>query len=266
MRFGVSSLADTVSFTDVPYLEELLNYLPIDATDKEDVNTYLKNITDSILVNYGSEQYQFAYFGLHLLYMTYIYFSVRKISVIMPERYRDAVVFAKPYRGQKLDFNNLESTFDYSLVAERELPYILKIIGLDNGQVGKIGGLVDNRNEMAHANGRFMILSEDAFSTTVNGMCDSVKNIHSCMDKHIRLWFAAFLLRYCDNEFAEYNDIGDIITEQMIQGFNLSAQELLVCNEMSVSHLISERRELKDSLNGFKKALREYCEEQGYVN
>ena len=96
MRFGVSNLSDVLDFADVPYLDEIRSYLPIDATDKEDVNTYLKNVTDSILINYSNEQYQFAYFGLHLLYITYIYFSVRKISLILPDRYRDAVVFARP--------------------------------------------------------------------------------------------------------------------------------------------------------------------------
>ena len=226
----MNSLAETVYFADVPYLDNMLSYLPIDATDKEDVNTYIKNINNSILVNYGNEHYQFAYFGLHLLYMTYIYFSVRKISVIIPDRYKDAVVFAKPYHGQKLDFNNLESAFDYSLVAEKELPNILKIIGLDDGQIGKIGGLVDSRNEMAHANGRFALLNEYAFYTAANGILDSVNNIHNRMDEQIRVWFKDFLLRYCDNEFQVYADISDIITEQMIQGFNLSAQELLVWN------------------------------------
>ena len=260
----MSSLAETIDFTDVPYLKDLLSYLPIDAMDKEDVNTYLKNITDSILINYGNEQYQFAYFGLHLLYMTYIYFSVRKISLILPDRYKDAVVFAKPYRGQEIDFNNIKSTFDYSLVAEKELPNILKIIDLDDGQIGKIGGLVDNRNEMAHANGRFKILNEDAFFTAANGILDSVKNIHKRMDGLIRIWFKDFLLQYCDNKFDDYNDINDIITEQMIQGFNLSIQELLVCNEMSIRQIISEKPEFKDSLNKFKTTLKVYSERQGY--
>jgi hypothetical protein len=262
----VSSLAETIYVADVPYLEELLSYLPIDATDKEDVNTYLKNITNSIFVNYSNEQYQYAYFGLHLLYMTYIYFSVRKISLVMPDRYQDAVLFARPYHNRKIDFSDIKSTFDYRLVAERELPKILKIIGLDDGQIGKIGGLVDNRNEMAHANGRFTILNEAAFSAAANGICDSVKNIHNRMDGQIRIWFKDFLLRYCDKSFADYDEIDDIITEQMIQGFNLSTQELLVCNEMSAKPVISENLEYKDAINGFKKALKEYCEEQGFVN
>ena len=258
-------MAEIIDFADVPYLVELLNYLPIDATDKKDVNTYLRNITDSILVNYGNEQYQFAYFGFHLLYMTYIYFSVRKISLILPERYADAVVFAKSYHGQKLDFNNLESTFDYSLVAEKELPNILKIIGLDSGQIGKIGWLVDNRNEMAHANGRFAILTEEAFQTSTNGLLESVRNIHRRMDVQIRIWFKVFLLRYCDGEFDEYDEVVDIITEQMIQGFNLSIQELLVCNEMSIRQLVSEKPDFKDSLNKFKITLKVYSEKQGYT-
>ena len=261
----MNNLAETVDFSDVPYLGELLNYLPIDATDKEDVNTYLKNITDSILVNYSNEQYQFAYFGLHLLYMTYIYFSVRKISFIVPDRYNDAVVFAKPYHGQKLDFNNLESTFDYSLVAEKELPNILKIIGLDDGQIGKIGGLVDSRNDMAHANGRFTILNEDAFSTSANGIIDSVRNIHNRMKEQMQDWFKSFLLRYCDNAFAEYNDVNDIITEQIIQGFNLSVRELLVCNEMSVRTISAENPQHKGNLTEFKKVLKKFCQERGYI-
>ena len=261
-------MIEPINFADVPYLEELHDYLPIDATDKEDVNTYLKNITDSILINYGNEQYQFAYFGLHLLYMTYIYFSVRKISLILPDRYKDAVVFARPYHGQSLDFNNLESTFDYSLVAESELPKIFKIIDLDNGQIGKIDGLVDNRNEMAHANGRFAILNEDAFTTAANGIFDSMRNIHNRMDTQIRIWFKDFLLRFCKNEIEGYgdNDIDDIIKEQMIQGFNLSVQELLVCNEMSVRPLIADNPEFRNNLSKFKKTLKEYCEKQSYID
>ncbi len=258
-------MAGIADFADVPYLEELLGYLPIDAVDKEDANTYLKNVSDSILVNYGNEQYQFAYFGLHLLYMTYIYFAVRKVSIILPDRYADAVFFARPYHGQDLDFNNLESTFDYSRVAEKELPIILKLIGLDDGQIGKIGGHVDNRNEMAHANGRFAILNESAFSSAANGILDSVRNIHRRMDKQIRMWYRLFLIQYSNGEFDEYKDINDIIVEQMIQGFNLSIQELLVCNEMSIKQIIADIPAHKESLNRFKNTLREYCENQGYI-
>jgi len=265
MKFGVHEMTD-IDFIDVPYLEDVLSHLPIEATDKKDVTTYLKNIIDSVLLNYGGEQYQFAYFGMHLLYMTYVYFSVKKISEIIPSRYRDAVIFAKPYHGRKLDFHDLDSVFDYSLVAEKELPLILKTIGLGDEQIGKISALVDNRNDMAHANGRFEILDEQSFEISARKIYESIKNIHKCMDKQIRVWFRDILLQYCDNEFDEYDDISDIIVEQMVQGFNLSAQELLVCNEMSVTPIVVEKVELKDNLNEFKKILKQFCLRQGYVS
>lgn len=86
-------MSDVVDYTEVPYLQEILNYLPIDPTDEEDVINYIQNITNLIAVNYKYGQYQFAYFGLHLLYMTYIYCTAWKIGQIEPERYKDAIVF-----------------------------------------------------------------------------------------------------------------------------------------------------------------------------
>ena len=60
---------------------------------------------------------------------------------------------------------------------------------------------------------------------------------------------------------AEANDI----VEQMIQTFKLPTNELLICNEMSVSSLITEHRGYEAKLKAFKKALKEYCQEMGYI-
>jgi len=150
--------------------------------------------------------------------------------------------------------------FDYSLIPEKDLPNILKIIGLDSMQVRKITGLVEDRNEMSRANGRFTLLNEESFRISANGIIDSVSNIHKCMDRQIRKWFADFLIRYCNNEFAEYSEISDIFTEQMIEDFGLSVKELLVCNEMSIKVLVSEKPDFRNSLQEFKQTPKEYCE------
>ena len=92
-------MSDVVDYTEVPYLQEILNYLPIDPADEEDVINYIQNVTNLIAVNYKYEQYQFAYFGIHLLYMTYIYCTAWKISQIEPDRYKDAIIYARPYSG-----------------------------------------------------------------------------------------------------------------------------------------------------------------------
>lgn len=254
-----------IDFIEVPYLEEIMEYLPISAEDKEDVSLYLQNITNLIKVNYKYEQYQFAYFGLHLLYMTYIYFTVWKISKIYPERYCDAVVFAKSYTGRNLDFINIESIFEYSLVPEKELPKIFKIINLDNGQIGIIKGLVDNRNDLAHASGKFEILNDLGFEVNANSIYSSMKSIHNRMETLIKNWFAELLVGYGSGAFDEYEKTDDFINEQMIKGFSLSVKELFICNEMGIRSLISLNPELRETMNLFKQDLKIFCENAGYI-
>ena len=260
-------MTDIFDSSEVPYLQDIINYLPIDPIDEEDVITYIENITDLITVNYKYGQYQFAYFGLHLLYMTYIYCTVWKISRILPERYSDAVVFARTYsnREKDMDIDNIGTIFQYSLIPEKDISKIFKIIDLDKSQISNVGILVDVRNEMAHASGKFEILTEDNFSVKANTILNSIRNIHNRMDKQIRKWFKQILSSYCMGEFSEYDNIEDIIVEQMVQNFKLSMNEILICNEMSVKELINENNKWEEMLKGFKKGLSIYCEERGYI-
>ena len=243
-------MTDIFDSSEVPYLQDIINYLPIDPIDEEDVITYIENITNLITVNYKYGQYQFAYFGLHLLYMTYIYCTVWKISRILPERYSDAVVFARTYsnREKDMDIDNIGTIFQYSLIPEKDISKIFKIIDLDKSQISNVGILVDVRNEMAHASGKFEILTEDNFSVKANTILNSIRNIHNRMDKQIRKWFKQILSSYCMGEFSEYDNIEDIIVEQMVQNFKLSMNEILICNEMSVKELINENNKWEEML------------------
>ena len=51
----------------------------------------------------------------------------------------------------------------------------------------------------------------------------------------------------------------------MIQSFKLSVNELLICNEMSVSALITVHRGYQAKLKKFKKTVADYCQEMGYI-
>ena len=260
-------MSDVVDYAEVPYLQEILNFLPINPEDGEDVTNYIRNITNLIAVNYKYGQYQFAYFGLHLLYMTYIYCTAWKIGQFEPERYKDAIVFARPYNGREKDLKieDAESIFAYSLIPEKDIAKLFKVIGLDRSQIYAVGDLVDTRNEMAHASGKFEILTEDSFDVKANSILVSITSIHKCMDKQLRKWYSYLLLRFCKEEYEDYDDPRDIITEQMIQTFKLSTNELLICNEMSVAQLITENRDYKVKLKDFKEELSKYCEEMGYI-
>ena len=258
---------DTVDYTEVPHLQELLSYLPINPEDEEDIVNYVQNITNLIAVNYKYGQYQFAYFGVHLMYMTYIYCTAWKIGQIEPERYRDAIVFARAYNGRERDLKieEADSVFVYSLMPEKEIAKLFKIIDLDKSQISIVEDLVDTRNDMAHASGKFEILTEESYDVKVSSVLSSMRVIHMRMERLIRKWYGQVLLSFCKGEYEGYDDPKDVIVEQMIQTFKLSTNELLICNEMSVSSLITEHRGYEAKLKAFKKALKEYCQEMGYI-
>lgn len=260
-------MIEEIDYTEIPYIQEILNFLPINPEDEEDVINYIQNITNLIAVNYKYGQYQFAYFGVHLLYMTYVYCVAWKIGQIEPDRYKDAIVFARPYNGRERDFKieDADSIFSYSLMPEKEIAKLFRVIGLDKSQISVVSNLVEMRNEMAHASGKFEILTEDIFDAKVSNVITSMKNIHRCMDTLIRKWYEQVLISFCKGEYEEYDNPKDIIAEQMIQSFKLSTNELLVCNEMSVSSLIIAHRGYQAKLKDFKKAIADHCQEMGYI-
>lgn len=260
-------MSELVDYTEVPYLQEILNFLPVNPEDEEDIVNYIQNITNLVAVNYKYGQYQFAYFGVHLLYMTYLYSTVWKIGQIEPERYKDAIVFARSYSGREKDLKieEAESIFAYSLIPEKDIAKIFKIVGLDKSHIKVVSDLVDVRNDMAHASGKFEILTDEAFDAKVNSVINSIKNIHRNFDGVIRKWFSDVLLKYCVGEYSVYDNIKDLIEEHMIQNFKLSINELLVCNEMSVSSIITEHREYCTKLRRFKAGLKQYCQDEGFI-
>lgn len=85
------------------------------------------------------------------------------------------------------------------------------------------------------------------------------------MDKQIRIWYSQVLLSFCEGKYSDYDNPKDFIIEQMIQGFKLSVKEVLTCNEMSVSGLITEHRGYQTKLKAFKKAVSDHCKEMDYL-
>lgn len=195
------------------------------------------------------------------------YCTAWKIGQIEPERYKDAIVFARSYNGREKDFKieDPNSIFVYSLMPEKDIAKLFKIIELDNSQISMVGDLVDTRNDMAHASGKFEILNEESYDAKVSTIISSMDFIHRCMVRLIRKWYGQVLISFCKGEYEGYDNPKDVIIEQMIQTFKLSTNELLVCNETSVSSLITTHRGYEAKLKAFKKAVTAYCQEMGYI-
>ena len=172
------------------------------------------------------------------------------------------------YSGREKEIRKVmeaDSIFAYSLIPEKDIAKIFKITELDESQIKVVSDIVDIRNDMAHASGKFEILTEEGYEVKTNSIRISINNIHKSIDKLIRQWYSEVLLSYCAGEYSDYEDPKDIIVEQMIQNFKLSVKELLVCSEMSVSGLITQHRGYESKLRNFKQIIKLYCQDMEYM-
>ncbi len=215
------------------WLIELLDYLPL---EDQEINDYVSKISSSISVNYGNGEYQLCFFAMHILFMTYIYTSVWKISSVNKDRYLDSSLFARPYNGHKLDFSKIDSVFQFSSLPEKDVFKFLSLIELDNGYIRQLCKLVDKRNNLAHATGNVIFEDQDNFDIEVKNYCCIIKKVNSCMEKAIRLWYERVLIDYSKNMYdSEYDETENIIQYEMIENFSLSLKELEICKNMSIS-------------------------------
>ena len=247
-------------YLEIPHFQEILNFLPMNPDDEEDVSNYIRSVTEIVSINYNHDQYQFAYFGVHLLFMTYIYCVAWKLSRIEPKRYSDAIIFARSYSGreQDLKIEDANSIFNYSLIPEKDIAKLFKIMNLDNSCIARVGALIDERNEMAHASGKFNILTDDIFEAKVKNILSLMHSIQKCLNMLIRKWYKQMVLDFCMGKYENYHDPKDFIAEQMVQSFKLSIEELMFCKEISIKKLVTYDKKLEHSLESFKLAINDY--------
>jgi hypothetical protein len=111
---------------------EIFDYLPIEDIE---VNGYTKPLYNSAIVTYEKEEYQFSYFAMHLIFMSFIYSTVWKIGQFHKEKYEDSLLFARPYNGSNVDFKEISSVFEYSHLPEKDIFEFFALIDIDNGYI-----------------------------------------------------------------------------------------------------------------------------------
>lgn len=245
---------------DVPYLTDIIDYLPINPEDEKDIVSYISNLSEAIILNYQNKQFQFAYFGIHLLYMTYIYCTVSKVSTVCRKRYLYVGAFAKPYSGKIFDIEKIKSIFDYSSISEVEIGKFFKSIDIDPDYIKTIKEIVKFRNSMAHASGKFEINTEEEFNDRVNAIFISMSNIQTTLIPYIQKWYCSIIDKFSKGEYTnEYSDAKDLIEAIIIQEFNISKIELLNCKNMDISKLKENSPGRDESFSSFRKGLNEIC-------
>ncbi|PDQ17891.1 hypothetical protein CN311_27675 [Mesorhizobium sanjuanii] len=230
---------------------ELGEYLPQSFANLNE-QTYLDFLWSALRTNYEAERYEFASLAFHLLYMSFVSFSIWQIRLARPGQFAMAMVgFRSEEEGSLLD---CESPFKfYDRLKESQIFRFLKLIGCNNEQVGEFAKFVRRRNKIAHPTGTVFFNDQAAIDEEIASMMKEVRNIEAHMQPVIRELYHRFLRDSADPEEREYTVLGDEITANFVHKNYMSAADIAFCQGFDIDALSGEP--LHDAMKDLHDAL-----------
>ena len=215
---------------------ELGDYLPLSFTSPEE-QEYVAFLWDAYETNYTHGKYQFAFLAYHMLTMSFVYFNLWQIKKTEPMNFEMSLIgFGKDVEKKLIAAT---SPFAFSMVKERAVLRILKLIDCDNGKIGTYAKLVNDRNQTAHPNGHIFFSTKAALDIKITEILRVVEEIQAHSKPVIEHCYREFLLRSHDYEKREYPDAKDQIREILIHGNYMSKMDIKLC----LAHDLSDLRE-----------------------
>jgi len=216
---------------------ELANYLPL-SYKTESEQEYIKFLWDAFQSNYENKKFQFAFLAYHMLTMSFIYFNIWQIRQNEPKDFEKGLIgFDKDIERELL---GATSPFVFSVVRERSILRLLKLIQCDNGKIGTYAKLVDDRNDTAHPNGNIFYSELSALDIKITEILRVVEEIQTHSKPVIEHCYQRFLLENNNPEEREYPDANDQIRELLIHENYLSQKDTEICLAYDLTTLTAD--------------------------
>lgn len=214
----------------------ILDYLP-NSFKEPGEQEYIEFLWDAFFSNYESEKYQIALLPYHMLYMSYVYFSIWQIRLMRSKDFFHATIFQKNEKQVMAG----TSPFTFHKVAEGEVFKFLRIIGCDEEQTALFSGLVGERNKLAHANGMIVCSDQASADAKIAEILKQVRAIQAHMTPVLFQCLHAFLLDSSTlGEEREYEDPADQIRELLVHRNYFSLKDIEACMAFDVQTMSGE--------------------------
>ena len=216
----------------------ILDYLPTTFAVPGE-QEYVRLLWAAFESNYEQENFQFAMLPFHMLYMSFVYFSVWQIKLMRPKEFGHSAIFVPNEERKKL--MTATSPFTFSVVNERSVFKFLKLIGCEDQHTGDFARLVDDRNELAHSNGLISCRDQKAADTRLAKVLRQVGAIQGHMTPVLFECLRAFLVESCDpNVGRQYDLPRDQIRELLVHKHYFSIKDIETCLTFDVQALSTE--------------------------
>lgn len=230
---------------------QIMRYLPASYKSTQDQD-YIAYLRDSFEQNYQNGKYQFALLACHMLYMSFVYFSVWQIKNSRPDDFAKSLIgFSKDDEKELLDASN---PFTFWKINEARIFRFLKLVGCENDSIGKFAKLVDKRNDIAHPNGIIHCADQRTADLRLSEILSKMDDIQKRMIPVIHNCLHEFLLNSYNSEAREYQDPTDQIREILVHANYFSEEDLNNCHSYDISALAAEPRfsEIRALFDKFK--------------
>ncbi|HEH9402026.1 TPA: hypothetical protein SIA35_004138 [Aeromonas sobria] len=203
---------------------EVHDYLPLSYPSEGEAD-YIIFVWEAFQSNYEAGKYQFAMLAFHMLYMSYVYFSVWQIKQAKPEAFTHAVLFQQ----KEKELLTASSPFTFSEVNERSIFKFLRLAGCENQHIGKFQKLVDQRNEIAHPNGNIFFSDQEAADKRIEEVMQQIRGIQIHMKTVLHICMLQFLRDSANPEEREIADSKDHVEMNFLLKHYLSRKDIEAC-------------------------------------
>lgn len=203
---------------------EIHDYLPL-AYPSAGEGEYIRFVWEAFESNYVAGKYQFAILAFHMLYMSYVYFSVWQIKQAKPEAFTHAVLFQQ----KEKELLTASSPFTFSEVNERSIFKFLRLAGCENQHIGKFQKLVDQRNEIAHPNGNIFFSDQATADQRIEEVMQQIRGIQNHMPSVLHACLLQFLRDSANPDEREIADSEVHVEMNFLHKHYLSRKDIEAC-------------------------------------
>lgn len=214
---------------------ELGSYLPVSFKTRSE-QEYVAFLWDAFESNYTSGKYEFASLAFHLLYMSFVSFSIWQIRLAREHDFKNALVGFQS--GSENILLEADSPFKfYEQLKESQIFRFMKLIGCTNAHVGEFAKFVKRRNRIAHPSGTVFFNDRASIDNEVLEMMQEVANIQQHMRPIILETYERFLKGSADIDTREYALPEQEIEASLIHRNYVSQKDIEVCLNFDLGSL-----------------------------
>lgn len=212
---------------------EIANYLPINSGIPKASAFIVHHLTE-LQKCLENKLYSSSYYHIHLLFMIFIYFQLLRISEEREEEFSFSLIGLP---GNEKDIlKNAKSPFSFRFINEKTVFRFFRLVEFDDGLIGNISSVIEQRNKHNHVNEELICDTEDKLAIILNKYEQCMKTTLVNESHFIQEKFFKMLSR--DFKDIDYELSADEVELNLIMPGYFSTNEIEMLKSIKYKHAL----------------------------